>query len=299
MAEKCILCGREGIIAHSALRDRLYGVKGEWNMVECTNPACGLLWLDPPPSKEELARFYENYYTHGHNEKKAERPAIIEQLKGMIYRLTGKRQAEEMYLSQSRPGKLLDIGCGDGEFLNKMKIKGWRVEGIDPDEKAVSTCKGKYGINCRRGEMETTEIENETYDAITAKHVLEHIYDPLMALKKCHAALKKGGVLTLLTPNLRSLGHRLYNKDWRGLEPPRHLFLFSANALSRILRQAGFTKIKLFSTAANANIIVEGSMRIKQGKTNPILSWFYMVLEALLIRLGFQIGEELVLVARK
>ncbi|MBM3493688.1 MAG: class I SAM-dependent methyltransferase, partial [Armatimonadetes bacterium] len=87
-------------------------------------------------------------------------------------------------------------------------------------------------------------LPEDEYDAVTMRHVLEHLHDPNAAMRCCYRALKPGGELWLATPRLRSYGHRAYDRYWYALDPPRHLVLFTADTLEGMLRRAGFASIR-------------------------------------------------------
>ena len=134
----------------------------------------------------------------------------------------------------------MDIGCGDGSFLQVAQTCGWDVIGIDPDPKVVANCRSQ-GWNVLQGDIEQFYDKERLFDVITMNHVIEHVHDPLAVLKACHRLLKPGGQLWLETPNIDSFGHLQYGRNWRGLEPPRHLLLFNQRSLLTALLAAGFT----------------------------------------------------------
>ena len=85
--------------------------------------------------------------------------------------------------------------------------------------------------------------DGENYDFITLSHVIEHVYDPVALINACYALLNDGGILWIETPNGKSTGYEIYKSSWRGLEPPRHLMLFTESTLSELLFAAGFKSI--------------------------------------------------------
>jgi 2-polyprenyl-3-methyl-5-hydroxy-6-metoxy-1,4-benzoquinol methylase len=151
-----------------------------------------------------------------------------------------------MFLNYSDRGKLLDVGCGDGSYLAFMKELGYQALGIDPDPEAVRVAKEYYGITVYCGTIDQVELAEEEFDAITIRHVIEHMHDPMAALQASYKLLKPGGKLVILTPNVRSLIHFLFKDAW-SLDPPRHLILFSPKALRRMVEDAGFNVV-LFKT---------------------------------------------------
>ena len=139
--------------------------------------------------------------------------------------------------------RLLDVGCGNGRFLVLARTKGWDVVGVDPDPKSVEVGRSQ-DLDVRQGGVEALDPGQERFDGITLSHVIEHVHEPLTVLRMCHTLLKPGGWIWLETPNLDAFGHQRYQANWRGLEPPRHLVLFTRTSLAQTLRQAGFKAIQ-------------------------------------------------------
>jgi SAM-dependent methyltransferase len=141
-------------------------------------------------------------------------------------------------------GRLLDVGCGSGEWLASMRERGWNVAGLDFDQDAVRIAK-QSGLEVRSGTLKEQNYASKSFDAVTLHHVIEHVPDPVETLTECARILVNGGQLVLSTPNSASLGHRIFKEYWRGLEPPRHLHIFSGRSLRRVLEQAGFRNISI------------------------------------------------------
>ena len=136
-------------------------------------------------------------------------------------------------------GALLDVGCGNGSFLDLARTCGWDVVGLDPDPMAAANA-AKQGLTVYEGGIEYFAGKTALFDVITMNHVIEHVRDPVKVLEACQALLKPGGQLWLETPNIDSFGHAWFQENWRGLETPRHLVLFSRRSLDRALLNAGF-----------------------------------------------------------
>jgi SAM-dependent methyltransferase len=113
----------------------------------------------------------------------------------------------------------------------------------------------KNGLDVALGSLEQQCYPSEHFDAVTLSHVIEHVPDPVGTLVECARLLKKGGKLVIATPNNASLGHRLFGRNWRGLEPPRHLHIFSPQSLRRTLGMAGFQNITIRPQVARSVIL--------------------------------------------
>jgi len=158
-----------------------------------------------------------------------------------------------MYLADRKPGKLLEVGCGNGQMLRRMKDEGWDVTGIEIDAQAGIFAQLAVGAaSVYIGSLEEAALPDDSFNAITMNHVVEHLHDPIGVLGECYRILKPGGRLVLVTPNTQSLGHARFNRNWVGLDPPRHLYLYSPSSLSTLAQQAGFGEVNIWTTPANA-----------------------------------------------
>jgi len=148
------------------------------------------------------------------------------------------------HLHLPMPGaRLLDVGCGAGEFLAHARVLGWNVTGLEVDPGAAKLA-ATLGIEVVQAPLEHAGIPSTSFDAVTMNHVIEHLHDPEATLREVHRVLRPGGVLWLATPNIDSPLLRRIGARWRGLEPPRHLLLFNRRALSAMLEAAGFASLR-------------------------------------------------------
>jgi len=325
----CSVCGSEGKQSHKNLTDKLFSTPGQWSFSRCSNNECNLIWLNPMPVEKDIHIAYRNYYTHKEdvsNSSPAKRnfyKNVQAQYLAWKYGYTECKETllryllyfdpdrleqtkyEVMYLENIK-GKLLDVGCGSGEFINYMNRSSWETIGIDFDEKAVSAARSK-GLNVKLGNLNEQKFPNNNFDAITIAHVIEHIYDPVVLLKECFRILKPGGKLIIATPNNESLGHKYFKENWRGLEPPRHIHIFSSKSLIRTINKSGFTKFKCFTTSRISRFIYRASKDIqgtnkdrkKVTSATKIKARLFSVPEWILVKLRGEYGEEVILIAEK
>ncbi len=259
---QCYLCGSEGEWLYQNLTDQLFGVPGHWNLKICTSATCGLVWLDPMPVPEDLDKAYQRYYTHADASSPRMNSllylgrALFQNLRVLLAAIPGTNRQRLLYsnrfLQGYSPGRLLDVGCGNGQFLLQMQACGWEVEGVDFDPKAVEQARDKHGLTMYAGELREVAYAQDAFDAITLNHVIEHLPEPIEVLTECRRILRPGGHLVVITPNVNSWGRRRFTSHWRGLEPPRHLFLFSPHTLAAVATKVGFDDFQVFSRAGGA-----------------------------------------------
>ena len=182
-----------------------------------------------------------------------------------------------------------------------MAERGWTAEGIDFDEGAVAVAKGQPGVKTNTGSLIDQAYEGATFDAITMSNVIEHVPDPIETVAECHRVLKAGGRLVMITPNIASTGHRLFGRDWRGLEVPRHLYLYTPRALARLAHQAGFRTINAFASPGAVAMMLNSSaeIAIKAGRKPPANLARIARCEKAKALLGGNSGEWAVLLADK
>lgn len=186
--------------------------------------ACGLGATSPAP--ENLGDYYHAQYyggRHGFTAKLCDRRRI--------------RFVEKHCRGQSR-GKLLDIGCGDGSFLQNAKKLGWDVWGVETQPAWAR----KNGLRV----METMEeaTQHAPYDCITLWHVLEHFRSPVAEIQQVSKLLSPGGKLFIAVPDWGSLQARLFGPRWLALDLPRHLFHFTERSLVHVLSANNFRRLE-------------------------------------------------------
>jgi len=189
-----------------------------------------------------------------------------------------------------------------------MSDLGWRVQGVDADPLVVESCT-RIGLEAHVGTLEDMRYSDESFDVVTSSHVIEHVYDPESFLAEIRRILRIGGTAYLRTPNIDGFGHRSFREFWLGLEAPRHLFVFSPRTLTRAAQSAGFSSVKVFTTAriSRVNSLVARELRdhnrVAYRSSPGLRSRLGAHLDATRVRLqlllGSEIGDELVLIAKK
>ena len=161
-AETCLLCGSAGVRIHAAMSDQLFDAIGEWSVRRCSSAGCGLAWLDPKPLPDDLHLAYSHYYTHsdaGSGSAPFKGPArrLVRRLERVWLAVLGLRRArqdiEVLFLDGRTPGKVLEVGCGDGARLVTMQQLGWTVEGQEVDSVSAAQARGR-GFPVHLGTLE-------------------------------------------------------------------------------------------------------------------------------------------------
>ena len=329
---RCPVCGSSGSIRYEHLRDRWFGIAGDWPMRSCESPDCGACYLDPVPHPDDIPLLYRRYYTHGQDGGSGDvlgkgtprRARLAHLARAYGYRIEpappawlawtlalvpGRREHLDLSVLELRSewrGPLLDVGCGTGVMLRLMRDLGWDAEGIDLDPQAVAVAH-QAGLRARVGTLDGAELAAGHYAAVTSSHVIEHVGDPAVFLRQCLRVTRPGGRLALTTPNAASLGHRVFRAKWRGLEPPRHLQILTPASLARLAGEAGYENVRVKSSARLAAAIVRETMRPdtagistshQAGVPVRVLASTFQVLERTLLPFARELGEELLLTAR-
>lgn len=201
-----------------------------------------------------------------------------------------------------KPGRLraLEIGCGSGKLLSCLSEVGWDVEGVEVDPIAAQIARRVSGQPVWDGDFRKASLPARSYYLIVLHHVFEHLDDPISVLRLARELLAPGGRLVIFYPNPFALGARTYGSDWLAWDVPRHLVLPPGKELARHARRAGLIAIQLRSTARGAGGVIALSRAHKEGK--PVVVGVYDLtladralafLEAVLVRLGFFVGEEI------
>ena len=289
---RCPACASSGPVAYSGLLDGLYATQGSWSFRRCAR--CRTLWLDPQPVAEDIHLAYRRYHTHdgdvdasarrfAHRLMPLLRSAYVDERYGYstthvaapvrmllalpIHVWAGQRAEADVAVALMHAGSpvtMLDVGCGGGSAVAFARSLGWDAAGIDPDPAAVAAAR-RRGIRADVGELEAQGYPTGKFDLIVMNHVIEHVHDPQRLLQECRRILAVGGRVLITTPNAGSALHLRYREHWRGLEPPRHLRIYSVSGLVSTLQSAGLTAGLLTTTPRGAAYAATGSRALRRG----------------------------------
>lgn len=220
-----------------------------------------MLVTSPRPDKSELPSYYqsEDYISHTDSRKN---------FTDKIYQRVKKHMLQKKlkWIEKKIPGKgrILDIGAGTGDFLVEAKLKGWKVNGIEPNEKARSQALLK---NIKLA-PDTSNFKSEKFDVITMWHVLEHVYDLKSQIIEVEHLLKKDGLLVIAVPNFKSYDAQYYKEHWAAFDVPRHLWHFSQRSFEHLLAGTEFNKIDSRPLIFDSFYVSLLSEKYRSGKPN-------------------------------
>ena len=288
----CPVCGSPArSLVHDGLSDRVFfTAPGTWSLWRCSG--CRSAYLDPRPNAATIGLAYSRYYTHAEPAGAPTRtrfqdlrfrlangyrnrrygatltPALA--FGGQLARLFPPLgwPLDVAYRFMPRPPqpgvmRVLDIGCGDGRWLELARTAGWRVAGVETDPLARAKAEQR-GIEVRATVAEWLDAPG-SFDFVSISHVIEHVHDPLDLLHDSHIMLKPGGTLFIDTPNIDALGHSLCGRDWLHLDPPRHLVLFNRQSLFDAVTRSGFRRIRQRARVSPLTDAFRQSCRITAG----------------------------------
>ena len=205
--------------------------------------------MNPQPNAEEILKHYpKKYFPFMSNS-----PTNINK---MLYRTFYSKNGSFLFkiiFSPLKPfmrsyvkklnGKLLDVGCGSGDFLIFMREHGMQCYGVEPGEFNKKLMK-ENGIKVLNTTLKKARYEKDYFDIITINHVLEHVSNPEETLKELYRILKPNGTLIIATPQSNCIAYKIFGRDWTQLDVPRHLFIFSTKILEKYATKIGFKFVK-------------------------------------------------------
>jgi 2-polyprenyl-3-methyl-5-hydroxy-6-metoxy-1,4-benzoquinol methylase len=233
---RCNLCGADDTVDVAEIDG--------FHIVRCRQ--CGLVYVNPRYHQQQLQEIYtEEYYDHdginngleffGYNN-------YVDDEENIKTTFAKRLNTIERYADR---GKLLDVGCATGFFLDLARSRGWEVIGSEVSEFSARYARQTFGLDVRLGTLKQLNFQSQAFDVVTMWDVIEHVPDPLGELREVWRILRDGGVLSIITPDVGSLVARVLGTHWEEFRRVReHVYFFSRRTMSEALRKAGFCVVK-------------------------------------------------------
>ncbi|HOM67670.1 MAG: putative S-adenosylmethionine-dependent methyltransferase [Chloroflexi bacterium ADurb.Bin120] len=238
---RCENCDHDQFSLLFSGSDKLLGIAGNFDVLECQN--CGLYLIDPKLNSQQMEKYYPDEYICYLEAIEDERNPLTR-----FNRYLGQRKRSlQVARRVKNPGKILDIGCATGIFLNEMQKRGWECQGVEPDQTAVDYARRRFGLDVYCGVVEDANLPAESFDVVTLWDVLEHVYDLNSTMAEIKRVLKPGGVIIAILPNANAFERYWFKEYWVGWEVPRHYRTFTPKTITDFLAKFGFEDIEIFS----------------------------------------------------
>ncbi len=236
-----------------------------FDIVQCNS--CDFRFTNPRPEESKLGEYYksEEYVSHSNTKK-----GFVNSTYQLVRKYTLLKKLQ-LISKHFKTGKILDIGCGTGEFLNTCKIAKWNTLGVEPSPEARKMATENYGLDVRE-ELEIKNLESERFDVITMWHVLEHVPKLNERIEDLKRLIKTNGIIIIAVPNCNSLDAKTYKEQWAAYDVPRHLYHFTPKDIESIFKKHGLKTVQILPMVFDSFYVSMLSEKIKTGKTNIIKS---------------------------
>ena len=275
------MCSSHDWILSSAARPRV---------VRCR--ACGLAYVNPRPTSAQIGKYYPaDYAPYRHRDEKSRQRGV----RGAMLRWAGGAPAVRpnamacaamrLLSLVRRPetfgfgvpyqgqGRLLDFGCGGGEFLRRMQSLGWSVTGVDFSQEAVDRVRS-VGIEAHQGSLPNALLAGRRFDVITMRMSLEHVFEPVAVVKAAAELLEVGGKLVIIVPNFAAWDRTHFQEAWFSLDMPRHLLHFDPSSMRKLMEKAGLQVQTMRPTADDGILRKSLALQVqREGNGAPGRGW--------------------------
>ena len=319
--EACPVCGSKEKKFLFTNTDRLHGIPGEFGLNQCLG--CSVFYLSPRPTLETLPRYYpDDYYAHkikengfsqsdmmrrsrdflrntilyevyhykNYSSKPRIRPSLLAKPIAYLSVPLWKRAYYGLprlnFPEYTEAGRVLDIGCGTGNYLRILRNLGWEVYGVEPSEKAVNAGRKEYGLDIRAGTLLDHRFPDNYFNFISMNHVLEHLPNPIETFAELKRIVHPDGMIVIRMPNIDSYVYRRFVKNSYHIDTPRHLILYSKTSFSYLCHITGL-QIKNFLTSSSFHVFYESleyEKRDNMGKHGSKTKDDYPLFERIMIK---------------
>jgi SAM-dependent methyltransferase len=220
-------------------QDLIHGIPGRYHVVRCA--CCDLMRTNPRPTSETIGAYYPTNYGPYVSTPvfQTTRPS------GWKHQLKKLIGFENKRIPDIAPGRLLEIGCASGSYLAEMRSLEWKVEGIEFSDSVAQDARAK-GIEVQSATVEDAVDPKQCVDVVAAWMVLEHLHEPIKALKRIHTWIKPEGYLVGSVPDASCVLGRLFGNARYELQLPTHLYHFTPKTLEDVLCSAGWELDRIY-----------------------------------------------------
>jgi 2-polyprenyl-3-methyl-5-hydroxy-6-metoxy-1,4-benzoquinol methylase len=267
--------------------------KDGYLLVKCLT--CALVYVANPPPDSDISSIYS--FSSGYHMELADRDASA-----IATHSRTARRYLSLLAAHRAPGRILDVGCSVGVFLETVRSAGWEAYGVELSDDTAAAARAR-GLNVATGTLASAGFPAENFDAITFWDVLEHLKDPLATLILANKLLVRDGILALSTPNVDGIFPRMslraapLTRVWLHPEPPYHLVQFSKKTIDYALRLAGFEILETIDRRISLSYTFGTFPRVIQSPKR--LAYAAIFAPFALFGPGFSSGDEINVVARK
>ena len=293
----CLLCG--------GLKSYAKYDFGPHKIFRCEN--CNFMWLNPLPSREELKEVYNSDYFRNKGFYQEEDEHIYGYYDYISERMTKQARyytlMEEVvsFLGNFEPevSRFLDIGCGLGYLLDVASDKGFQVAGTEFNPDAVEKIRKKYVFPIFCGDL--LDYKDKDFNVISMMDVIEHLTDPLAAVKKASSLLRPGGIFLITTMDSDSLVSRLLGKRLEDFRRVReHLFFFNRKTIGYLLEKEGFEVLKIRSYGHTFRMDFLGDrLKLISPVAGKIFCWIIKFLHLSTFQFYINPGTKMIVFSRK
>jgi 2-polyprenyl-3-methyl-5-hydroxy-6-metoxy-1,4-benzoquinol methylase len=265
----CVLCHGRKTLLWDDCTDLEYFMTGSGDMYRCE--ACGLVAMEPMPTRQELPALYPPGYYNLSERKSA--------LARFLQRRYHQRQAGICRSFLPPDGRILEIGCATGDVLVGLRDDYPVVHGVDLSDAACEVAR-RRGLEVFCGTLEEYETDQQ-YDVVFMSHIIEHVIDPVATVAAVERLLAPGGVLYIETPNVGSLDARVWKQRWGLIHYPRHLYLFDRDTISSLLTSSSLATehVRWEPNSCGWALSVQSELRRRQiDRATTPRSWYYPLL---------------------
>lgn len=264
--DNCPICNKEEFKNFMVVKDNSVS-KESFVIVQCEN--CGFKFTNPRPDEENIGKYYESEDYVSHSNKSTN-------LTNTAYKLVRNytiKQKVDLINRLSEKGKILDYGCGTGNFLEACQKNGWLVNGFEPNKLAREQAQQLLDIDITSDSATLNQLPDHNFEIITMWHVLEHVHTLNTTFKNLIQLLKPEGKIIIAVPNADSHDAALYKENWAAYDVPRHLYHFTQATMKRFLKKHKVELLEIIPMKFDAYYVSLLSEKYKNGNSELLKSF--------------------------